>query len=112
VDRIIYGEPHLYRGELIRCQSDYGDYTCFCGGASMSGGDGMNSSTRVPVYQVLSYVALTDIAIRGPRFSGHSPGTQDTPRRGYRGPGRVLCWGARVSWTGLTGGEIMLTHGH
>jgi hypothetical protein len=49
----------------------------------MSGGDGMNSSTRVPIYQVFSYVALTDIAIRGPRFSGHSPGTQDTPRRGY-----------------------------
>jgi hypothetical protein len=34
---------------LIRCQSDLGDYVCPCGGVAMSGGDGTNSSIQVHV---------------------------------------------------------------
>jgi hypothetical protein len=39
VDKICYGESHLYRGELIRCQSDHNDYACSHGVVAMSGGD-------------------------------------------------------------------------
>jgi hypothetical protein len=47
------------------------------------GGDEIDSSTQVPVCQacvgtsrqVLSYLALSGIDIRGPQFSGHSLGT-------------------------------------
>jgi hypothetical protein len=35
--------------ELIRCQSNYGDYLCSYGGVAMSGGDETNPNTRVPV---------------------------------------------------------------
>jgi hypothetical protein len=35
-------------GELIRCQSDHGDYACYYGEVVMSGGDGTYSTTRVP----------------------------------------------------------------
>jgi hypothetical protein len=35
--------------ELIRCQSQHGDYACSHDGVAMSGGDGMNSNTRVPI---------------------------------------------------------------
>jgi hypothetical protein len=40
--------PHRRRGGLIRRQSDHDDYTCSCGGAAMSDGDEMRSSTQVP----------------------------------------------------------------
>jgi hypothetical protein len=49
VDQIFYGELRLYQGELIRCQSDHGDYACSCGGVAMSDSDGTNFSTRVSV---------------------------------------------------------------
>jgi hypothetical protein len=45
VDWIFDGEPHLYRGELIRCQSDHGDYVCPYNGVAMSDGDGTVSCT-------------------------------------------------------------------
>jgi hypothetical protein len=38
---------------------------------------------------VLSCLVLNAVVIQGPRLSGHSPGTQDTP-------GRVSCRGVRV----------------
>jgi hypothetical protein len=41
VDRIFHGDPHLYQGELIRCQSDHGNHACSRGGVDMSRGDGM-----------------------------------------------------------------------
>jgi hypothetical protein len=53
VDQISYGEVRLYQGELIRCQSDHGDYACSRGGVAMSDGDETNSSIRV---SVVSYV--------------------------------------------------------
>jgi hypothetical protein len=49
------GGPDLFMenlpisGELIRFQSDYGDYASSCGGVAMSNGDSMNSSTQVYV---------------------------------------------------------------
>jgi hypothetical protein len=49
VDRIFYGELRLYRGKLIRCQSDHGDYAYSRGRVAISGGDVMYSSTRVPI---------------------------------------------------------------
>jgi hypothetical protein len=45
VDRISYGEAHLYQGELIQCQSDHDNYACSHGGVAMSGDDMMDSST-------------------------------------------------------------------
>jgi hypothetical protein len=74
VDRIFYGEPCLYWGELIRCQSDHDDYACHRGGVAMSGGDGTCSSTQVPICQacvgacgqVLSCLELNGSVIRGP----------------------------------------------
>jgi hypothetical protein len=35
-------------GELIRCQSDQGDFACSHGGVALLGGDGTDFSTRVP----------------------------------------------------------------
>jgi hypothetical protein len=49
MDQISYGEDHFYQGELIRCQSYHGDYTCSCGRVAMLGIDGMDSSTRVSI---------------------------------------------------------------
>jgi hypothetical protein len=46
-------EAHLYQDELIQCQRGYGDYVCSCGRFAMSGGDGMDSSTRVPVVRLV-----------------------------------------------------------
>jgi hypothetical protein len=48
--------------ELIRCQSNYGDYSCPYDVVVMSGGDEMNPNTRVPVarhvwaHVVISYL--------------------------------------------------------
>jgi hypothetical protein len=49
VDRFSYREARLYQGELIRCQRDHDDYACSYGGVAVSDGDGMGSSTQVPV---------------------------------------------------------------
>jgi hypothetical protein len=49
VERIFYGELRLYRGRLSRCKSDHVDYVCSHDEVDMSSGDGMSSSTRVPV---------------------------------------------------------------
>jgi hypothetical protein len=81
VDRIFHGDPHLYQGELIRCQSDHGNHACSRGGVDMSRGDGMDSCTRVPIHrhawgtcgQVLSCLALNGLATCGSRLSGHLP---------------------------------------
>jgi hypothetical protein len=54
MDRIPYGEARFYRSMLIQCQSYHGDYEYFYGGAAMSGGDGMNSSTQVCVVRCVS----------------------------------------------------------
>jgi hypothetical protein len=61
----------------------------------MSGGDGMDSSTRVHVFQVrvgacgyvLSCLGLNGIIIRGPWLSSHSPGSEDLPGCCYWVPG-------------------------
>jgi hypothetical protein len=45
MNQISYGEARLYPGELIQCQSYYGDYACSYGGVDMSGIDGMDSNT-------------------------------------------------------------------
>jgi hypothetical protein len=50
---MFYIEPRLYQGELIRCQSVHGDYTCSCGGVAISSGDGTDSSTQVPIVRRL-----------------------------------------------------------
>jgi hypothetical protein len=56
--------------ELIRCQSDHDDYRYSHGGVTMSDGDGMNVSTRVPVtrhawaYVVMSYLCLILFGIK------------------------------------------------
>jgi hypothetical protein len=47
-DRILHGEARFYQGMLIRCQSYHGDYVCTIGRVAMSGGDEMDSYTRVP----------------------------------------------------------------
>jgi hypothetical protein len=52
MDQISYGEPCLYQGEFIRCQSDHGNYACSHGRVAMSVSDGTGSSTRVLIYQV------------------------------------------------------------
>jgi hypothetical protein len=49
VDQIFYGEPRLYWGELIRCQSEHGNYVCSHGGVAVLGSDGTDSITQVPV---------------------------------------------------------------
>jgi hypothetical protein len=45
MDQIFDEELHLYRGELIQCQSDCNDCACSLDGVVMSSGDEMNSST-------------------------------------------------------------------
>jgi hypothetical protein len=63
VDQISYGEARLYQDKLIQCQSDQGHYVCSSGRVDMSGGDGIDSSTRVPLIRhmwapmVTSYLA-------------------------------------------------------
>jgi hypothetical protein len=47
--RILYGEACFYQGMLIQCQTYHANYACSYGGVAMSGGDGMDSSTQVPV---------------------------------------------------------------
>jgi hypothetical protein len=82
VEWILHGDPCLYRGELIRCQSDHVDYACFHGGVAMSGGNGMDPNTRVPICQVfmgtcdkaLSCLALSGFTTQGPQLLGHLPG--------------------------------------
>jgi hypothetical protein len=49
VNWVLDGEPRLYRGKLIRCQSDHDDYAYSRGEVVMSSGDGMGSTTPVPV---------------------------------------------------------------
>jgi hypothetical protein len=49
VNRIFHGEPRLYWGELIRCQSGHGNYVCSLGRVVISDGDRMSFSTRVSV---------------------------------------------------------------
>jgi hypothetical protein len=48
MDRISYGEAHLYQSELIQCQSYRVNYACSYGGVAMSGVDGIYFSTQVP----------------------------------------------------------------
>jgi hypothetical protein len=75
----VLGRPDLLwitpplSGELIRCQSEHGDYACSRDGVAVSGGNGMNSNTRVLVARclgacgyVLSYLALNGHVIQGP----------------------------------------------
>jgi hypothetical protein len=45
MDRILYGEAYFYQGMLTQRQSYHGDYACPRGGATVSVGDGMDSST-------------------------------------------------------------------
>jgi hypothetical protein len=59
VEHISYGEASLYQGELIRCQSYYDDYACSCGGDAISGGDGIDSSTRVPIVMCVWVFVVT-----------------------------------------------------
>jgi hypothetical protein len=47
-DRILRGEARFYQGVLIQRQSYHDDYECSFGRVAMSGGDGMDFSTRVP----------------------------------------------------------------
>jgi hypothetical protein len=49
MDRIPYGEVRFYQGKVIQCQSYHGDYACSYGGVAMSGGDGVDSNTQVPI---------------------------------------------------------------
>jgi hypothetical protein len=49
MDRIFHEELCPYRGYLIRCQNDHGDYTCSRGGVVMSDDDGTDLSTQVPI---------------------------------------------------------------
>jgi hypothetical protein len=67
--------------ELIRCQSNYGDYSCPYDVVVMSGGDEMNPNTRVPVARRMwSYLILSGIKwSRHPRarLSGYLPNTGD-----------------------------------
>jgi hypothetical protein len=44
-----YGEPRLYRGDLIRCQNDHDNYVCSREGVAMSGGDETCFSTQVSI---------------------------------------------------------------
>jgi hypothetical protein len=53
MDRICYGEVHLCYIELIRCQSDHNDYACSRERVVISGGDGINSSTRVSIVRLV-----------------------------------------------------------
>jgi hypothetical protein len=79
-DQIFHGEPCLYWGELIQCQSDHGDCVCSHGGVAMSYSEGIDSSTRVHVCQerlgtcglVLPSLALNGFATPGPQLLGHS----------------------------------------
>jgi hypothetical protein len=80
---ICFGADRIYRGELIRCQSDHDEYVCSRGGVAMSGSDGTDTSTQVTVCQVrvgacgqvLSILALNGFATRGPRLSSLLTGT-------------------------------------
>jgi hypothetical protein len=62
-DWILCGEVCFYQSMLIQCQSYHDNYACPFRRVAMSGGDGMNFSTRVPaargmwVPAVLSYHA-------------------------------------------------------
>jgi hypothetical protein len=49
VDRSLYEGTRPYQGELIRCQSNHGDYACSRGEADVLGGNGMSLITRVTV---------------------------------------------------------------
>jgi hypothetical protein len=48
VPDLLWGTP-LLSSEIIRCQSDHGEYACSRGGVAVSGGDGMDYNTQVPV---------------------------------------------------------------
>jgi hypothetical protein len=70
-------------GELIRCQIYHCDYACLHDEVAMSGGDGTDSSTRVPAtmcawaHVVMPYLCpiLNGLATRGLGLSCHLPGT-------------------------------------
>jgi hypothetical protein len=48
MDQILLREAHCYQGVLIQHQSYHDNYVCPQGGATISGGDGMDFSTLVP----------------------------------------------------------------
>jgi hypothetical protein len=54
MDQNPLGEARFYQGVLIRSESYHGDYVCPYGGIAMSGSDGMDSSTQVPVVRYAS----------------------------------------------------------
>jgi hypothetical protein len=39
MNRIPYGEAHLYQDMVVQCQSYHGDYVCSFGGVAMSDDD-------------------------------------------------------------------------
>jgi hypothetical protein len=45
---LLWRTPPL-SGELIRCQSNHDIYACSHGGVAMSGGDGIDINSRVPI---------------------------------------------------------------
>jgi hypothetical protein len=49
MSRTFCGESHPCQRDLIWCQGNHDDYVCSRGRAAMSGGDGMDFSTRVPI---------------------------------------------------------------
>jgi hypothetical protein len=61
---IPYGEALLYQGELIRYQSDHDDYVCSCERVAMLGGDGTDSSTRVPIVRSMRMLVATSYYAR------------------------------------------------
>jgi hypothetical protein len=78
-------EGCLYRGELIRCQSDYDNYACSHAKVAMSSGDGMGPSTQVLVARCTWVPEVTSHPV-----SRISYPKLETPKRGFRGPGCMM----------------------
>jgi hypothetical protein len=108
-----------FYGEHIWCQGDHDDYVCSCGRVHMSGGYGIDSSTRVHVCQervgVCGYVllcqALNATASRGLGFSGFARYWKAL-KHGCQGPGYVPSRVVRRRYSGRIGDEILPIRGH
>jgi hypothetical protein len=67
-------EARFYQGVLIRYQGYHDDYACSCGGAAMSDGDVIDSSTHVHVVRcVWVPVAMSHRARHSMPFSPEDP---------------------------------------
>jgi hypothetical protein len=62
--RILHGVNHFYQGTLILCLGHHDVYTCSLGWATMSGGDGRDSSTWVRAVRCMWAPAATSYLAR------------------------------------------------